>query len=133
MLHEADMVPPGNVASWPMQATYAEKGDWQGLMKYNAQAAKSRPAPQRAATAAAEPTDDLTQLSGIGPRIQSILNEGGITSYAQLEHANSSDLRQIIATSGALPPSSLDSWPTQASYATKGDWSGLATYNRSHH
>ena len=45
MLHEADMVPPGNVASWPMQATYAEKGDWQGLMKYNAQAAKSRPAP----------------------------------------------------------------------------------------
>ena len=30
----------------------------------------------------------------------------------------------------ALPPSSLESWPTQASYAARGDWSGLATYNR---
>ena len=28
-----------------------------------------------------------------------------------------SDLRQIIAVGGALPPSSLESWPTQASYA----------------
>ena len=43
------------------------------------------------------------------------------------------DLRQIIAAGGALPPSSLDSWPTQASYASKGDWSGLASYNRRHH
>ena len=34
-LHEADMVPPANVATWPMQASYAAKGDWQGLMKYN--------------------------------------------------------------------------------------------------
>ncbi len=43
-LHEADMVPPGNVATWPMQATYAVKGDWQGLMKHN-----------QKATAAAQP------------------------------------------------------------------------------
>jgi len=27
----------------------------------------------------------------------------------------------------------LDSWPTQASYAARGDWSGLATYNNQHH
>ena len=37
-LHEADMMPPGNVATWPMQATYAAKGDWQGLMKHNEKA-----------------------------------------------------------------------------------------------
>ena len=113
-----------------MQASLASKGDWQGLMKYNNQAAKSRPAPQQAAVAVAEPSDDLTQLNGIGPRIASILNDGGITSYNQLQHANTSDLRQIIATGGALPPSSLESWPTQATYAAKGDWSGLAAYNK---
>ena len=74
-------------------------------MKYNNQAAKSRPAPpRRRRQAAAEPHDDLTQLNGIGPRIASILNDGGITNYAQLEHANGGDLRQIIATGGALPP-----------------------------
>ncbi len=130
-LHDADMAPPANVGTWPMQASLAAKGDWQGLMKYNNQAAKSRPAPQKApAAAAAEPSDDLTQLNGIGPRISTILNDGGITSYNQLAHANTSDLRQIIATGGALPPSSLESWPTQATYAAKGDWSGLATYNR---
>jgi predicted flap endonuclease-1-like 5' DNA nuclease/uncharacterized membrane protein len=130
-LHEADMMPPGNVATWPMQASYATKGDWQGLMKHNEKAmAKAKPTAARTATAAAAPRDDLTQINGIGPRIQSILNDGGITTYAQLEHANTTDLRQIIAVGGALPPSSLDSWPTQATYAARGDWQGLATHNR---
>ena len=135
-LHEADMMPPGNVATWPMQASYATKGDWQGLMKHNekAMAGKARPAAAAAtgaaATAVAAPPDDLTQIHGIGPRIQSILNDGGISTYAELEHANTGDLRSIIAVGGALPPSSLDSWPAQASYASRGDWSGLASYNR---
>jgi predicted flap endonuclease-1-like 5' DNA nuclease len=133
-LHDSDMTPPANVGTWPMQASLASKGDWQGLMKYNNRAAASRPVPEKAAAVAAaepaEPSDDLTQLHGIGPRIASILNDGGITSYNQLEHANTGELRQIIATGGALPPSSLESWPTQASYAARGDWSGLAAYNR---
>jgi predicted flap endonuclease-1-like 5' DNA nuclease len=132
-LHEADMMPPGNVATWPMQASYATKGDWQGLMKHNEKAMAGKPraaAAAGAATAVAAAPDDLTQINGIGPRIQSILNEGGISTYAELEHANSGDLRSIIAVGGALPPSSLDSWPTQASYASRGDWSGLASYNR---
>ena len=133
-LHEADMVPPGNVATWPMQATYAVKGDWQGLMKHNERAMeKAKPAAARTATAVATPADDLTQINGIGPRMASILNDAGITTFAQLEHANSGDLRQAVAIGGALPPSSLDSWPTQASYASRGDWSGLATYNNRHH
>ena len=70
-LHEADMMPPGNVATWPMQASYATKGDWQGLMKHNEKAMAGRPSPQRppTATAVAAPPDDLTQLNGIGPRI----------------------------------------------------------------
>ncbi len=133
-LHNSDMTPPANVGTWPMQASFASKGDWQGLMKYNNHAAASRPAPEKAAAvapaASAEPADDLTQLHGIGPRIALILNDGGITSYNQLQHANTGELRQIIATGGALPPSSLESWPTQATYAARGDWEGLAAYNR---
>ena len=129
-LHEADMVPPGNVASWPMQATYAAKGDWQGMMKYNKHASESsHHAAAKSKAPEPAPADDLTQLTGIGPRISSILAEGGVTTYAELEHTDPSDLRKIIAQGGALPPSSLDTWPTQASYATRGDWQGLATYN----
>jgi predicted flap endonuclease-1-like 5' DNA nuclease len=132
-LHEADMAPPANVGTWPMQASYAAKGDWQGLMKYN----KKNSEPSHSGTSkskapkakAAAPPDDLTQLTGIGPRISSILSDGGVTTYAELEHTDPSDLRKIIAQSGALPPSSLDTWPTQASYAVRGDWQGLASYN----
>jgi len=129
-LHESDMVPPANVASWPMQATYATKGDWQGLNKYNKRASEpSHHSASKSKAAKAAAPDDLTQLSGIGPRISSILAEGGVTTYAQLEHTDPSELRKIIAQGGALPPSSLDTWPTQASYAVRGDWQGLASYN----
>jgi hypothetical protein len=55
-----------------------------------------------------------------------------VTTYSALQHMSSEELRGIITSGGALPPSSLDSWPTQASYASKGDWNGLADYNKRH-
>ena len=114
-----------------MQASYAAKGDWQGLMKYNKRG--SEPSHQRGDQVEGgqgrRAPDDLTQLNGIGPRISSILSDGGVTTYAELEHTDPSELRKIIAQGGALPPSSLDTWPTQASYAARGDWQGLASYN----
>ncbi len=130
-LYQSGMLPPGNVTSWPMQTEYAAKGDWQGLMKRNQ---KTKVAKAPAAAAAPEPAaapDDLTQISGIGPRIAPILSRGGVTTYSQLERMSPDELREIIALGGALPPGSLSSWPAQASYAVRGDWSGLATYNRS--
>jgi predicted flap endonuclease-1-like 5' DNA nuclease len=132
-LYQSGMLPPGSVSSWPMQAEYAAKGDWQGLMKRN-QKTKAAKAPAAAAAAAPEPAaapDDLTQINGIGPRLASILSRGGVTTYSQLEQMSPDELREIIALGGALPPASLGSWPAQASYAVRGDWSGLATYNRS--
>ena len=51
-LHDSDMTPPANVETWPVQASLASKGDWQGLMKYNNHAAASRPAPEKAAAVA---------------------------------------------------------------------------------
>jgi predicted flap endonuclease-1-like 5' DNA nuclease len=131
-LHEADMLAPGNVATWPMQASLAAKGDWQGMMKLNQKQPKaSSSKPKTAATPAAAPEpDDLTQLSGIGPRIATILSDAGVTTYDQLQHTSTQELREIIAMGGALPPSSMGSWPTQASYAAKGDWQGMAAYNR---
>lgn len=133
-LHDADMTPPASVATWPMQATYAAKGDWQGLMKHNQKAtqAKSKAAKPKAG-AAAGASDDLTQINGIGPRLASVLSAGGVTTYAQLEHASADELRGIVAASGALTPPSLETWPTQASYAGRGDWEGLASYNARRH
>ena len=115
MLHDGDMVPPSSVSSWPMQASYAEKGDWQGLNKYNQKQAASRSTAPKAAKAAAatavaaaatEP-DDLTRLSGIGPRMEVLLNEGSVMTYDQLAHQKPEDLRLIVARRGALPPASV--------------------------
>ena len=130
-LYESGMLPPANVATWPMQASYAAKGDWVGLMKRNQKTSKAPAAKPEAAAAAPGKADDLTQISGIGPRLSSILERGGVTTYSQLEQMSPDELREIIALGGALPPSSLASWPAQASYASRGDWQGLASFNRS--
>ena len=72
------MLAPGNIGTWPMQASYAVKGDWRGLGKYNQKAAKGKAPAAKAAPAKAAPPekpDDLTQLSGIGPRMASLLGD----------------------------------------------------------
>ena len=118
-----------------MQASYAASGDWQGLMKYN----KKGSEPARSSTAKAKPAketkaappDDLTQLSGIGPRISSILSDGGVTTYAQTLRARRSGraAQDHRPRAERCRPQSLNSWPTQAWYAARGDWQGLSTYN----
>ena len=34
-LYAGHILPRSNVSTWAMQASYATKGDWQGLTKYN--------------------------------------------------------------------------------------------------
>jgi hypothetical protein len=60
----------------------------------------------------------------------SVLVDSGVTTYADLEHVGTAELRSALASRGILAPGSLDSWPAQAAYAARGDWEGLATYNR---
>lgn len=133
ILTEAHATVPGNVNTWSMQASFAAKGDWRGLAKYDQmQSQQSKPKAPAEAPSTPAATDDLTQLSGIGPRMASILADGGVTRYEQLQHTSAEDLRRIVSAAGVLPPSSLDTWPTQASYAANGDWSGLAEYNKRH-
>ena len=116
-----------------MQASYAARGDWQGLMRYNQKrsgATPSRSTAPTAPTAPAAPADDLTQIKGIGPRVASALADANVTTYAQLEHVDTAQLRSVLASRGILPPGALDSWAAQAAYAGRGDWEGLAAYNR---
>jgi large subunit ribosomal protein L21 len=116
-----------------MQASFAARGDWQGLMKYNQKrslaATPKSPSPAAPPKPAAAP-DDLTQIKGIGPRMASVLADSGVTTYADLEHIGTSELRSVLAARGILAPGNLDSWPAQAAYASRGDWQGLAAYNR---
>ena len=99
-LHDKDMTAPANIATWPMQADYAVRGDWRGLARYNQKgtAGKASAPKPKAAPAPASPAskpDDFTQLNGIGPRIASLLAEGGVTTYSALQHMSSEELREI--------------------------------------
>ena len=57
--------------------------------------------------------DDLTQISGIGPKISAILQDAGITNYAQLAGADEDEIRQILSEVG-LRLGDPESWIQQA-------------------
>ncbi len=86
-------------------------------------------APAVAAAAAAKP-DDLTQLSGVGPKASEALATAGITTYAALAEANEPQLRHALHAADMVPPANVATWPMQASYAASGDWQGLMKYNK---
>ncbi|MCK6693776.1 MAG: hypothetical protein L6Q97_16975 [Thermoanaerobaculia bacterium] len=70
--------------------------------------------------------DDLKIVEGIGPKIAEMLNNAGITTWAQLAVTSPYQLREILDAGGpqynvAVP----DSWPHQADLADKEDWDGL--------
>lgn len=93
-------------------------------------AKKAAEAPTPAPVAEAAPSagpDDLKKIEGIGPKIAKVLQEGGITTFAQLGETDVERLKQILE---AADPNLLNladpaSWPTQAKLAAKGKWDAL--------
>ncbi len=70
--------------------------------------------------------DDLKRIEGIGPKISSILNESGITTFAALATSDPAHLQQVLDDAGirlAFP----ESWPEQAALAAAGKWEELGT------
>jgi len=56
---------------------------------------------------------DLSRIDGIGPKINAVLHQAGILTYAQLAEAEVSTLQQILEKAG-LSRFNPDSWPEQA-------------------
>ena len=70
--------------------------------------------------------DDLKRIEGIGPKIEQILQEAGIFTFAQLAAAEVSHLEKIVREDAGLRIAFPASWPEQASLAAAGDWAALA-------
>ena len=68
--------------------------------------------------------DDLTIIEGIGPKVASVLNDAGISTFEALSNARVEDLQQILDDAG-LQMMDADTWPQQAKLAADGDWDGL--------
>lgn len=71
--------------------------------------------------------DDLKRIEGIGPKMASVLQEAGITTYAQLAKTDVSRLEQILeeADPRLLRLANPTTWPEQAALAAAGEWEAL--------
>ena len=70
--------------------------------------------------------DDLKIVEGIGPKIESILNENGIITFADLSNAKLSKLKAILESAGSrFKIHNPKTWPAQAEMAAKGEWAAL--------
>lgn len=85
---------------------------------------------------AAEPTltaeqsdDDLTRLTGIGPKLAEAMKAAGICTYAQLTTMSVEDVSQALAGSNIrYNKASAESWAEQATLAAAGDWKALKAH-----
>ena len=85
------------------------------------------PAPAPAATPAPSlATDDLRQIKGVGPKLEALLHELGITSYAQIAGWSEADVDRIDAQLGTFAGRiRRDSWIEQAKFLERGDAAGF--------
>jgi predicted flap endonuclease-1-like 5' DNA nuclease len=87
-------------------------------------AAPAEPAPVAPERAAAP--DDLTRIEGIGPRLQGILYEAGVTTFVEMAAQPPERLTEIVKSAGFAAPFDASSWPRQARLAANGEWDALA-------
>lgn len=74
--------------------------------------------------------DNLTLIEGIGPKIQSILHEAGVKSFAQLAEMAPIAIKELLTNAG-LRLGVTDTWPEQARLAAEGKMDELeALQNR---
>ncbi len=72
------------------------------------------------------PTDDLTKIEGIGPKIAQTLADAGITTFAALADADTDTIEQIISSvRGSHSPAT---WSKQAALARDGKWEELSAW-----
>lgn len=84
------------------------------------------PAPDVQPPVPPEP-DDLKRIEGIGPRMASVLQDAGISTFAELANTPLADIEQVLenADPRLLRLAVPETWIEQASLAAIGDWDAL--------
>lgn len=70
--------------------------------------------------------DDLKIVEGIGPKIEELLNNAGIKTFAQLENTSVARLNEILEEAGPrYQMHDPGTWPQQSGLANSGKWTEL--------
>ncbi len=73
--------------------------------------------------------DNLTKIEGIGPKINELMNGGGIYTFAQLAAASVDRLKEILDGGGSrFQMHDPTTWPQQAAFARDGKWDELQAW-----
>lgn len=73
--------------------------------------------------------DDLKLIEGVGPKIESLLKDGGIHSWADLAAASQDQLQAILDAAGSsFKMHDPATWSKQAQLAVNGEWDALEAY-----
>jgi len=89
-------------------------------------AKKKSTASHKTAKASATVKDDLKKIEGIGPKIASLINEAGITTFEELAKAKKATLKDILDQAGPrFKMHDPTTWTKQAKLAASGKWEQL--------
>ncbi len=73
--------------------------------------------------------DDLKAIEGIGPKIEGLLQDAGINTWAALAQADMEKLKEILAEAGSrYRMHDPTTWAKQAELAAAGNWEALQQY-----
>lgn len=73
--------------------------------------------------------DDLKKIEGIGPKIEQLLHDAGIKSFALLASSNSTTIKEILVAAGArFQMHDPTTWLEQARLADEGKWEELKVW-----
>lgn len=76
--------------------------------------------------------DDLKLVEGIGPKIEELLNNAGISSFQVLAETEVDKIREILEEAGSrYKMHDPSTWPKQALMAAEGKWDGLKEWQDS--
>ena len=105
-----------NPTQWPEQAALAAKGDWDGLVRWQARSKElsnlrttksglekktvhqrnKRKAKTLESKSSVSDKEDLTKISGVGAATQRFLNKKGIFSFSQIASMDSRQLQEVF-------------------------------------
>lgn len=125
-------------SDWPAQAKLASSGNWDGLISLQKGLGSQTGAETDSKVEKVMiklgilkqwKDNDLKAVEGIGPKIESLLNNSGITTWVGLSQTPVEKLNSILAAAGdRYKLADPGTWPKQAQYAADGMWDELEEY-----
>ncbi|HPF35198.1 MAG TPA: helix-hairpin-helix domain-containing protein [Candidatus Krumholzibacteria bacterium] len=93
--------------------------------------AKAAKKAEAATAKAADATDDLTKIEGIGPKFALAFQSVGVATFADLAAKSVDELKALLEGSeeyASLAGRVGDTWPKQAEMAAAGQWDELKAW-----